>query len=47
MRNIQAIAGSCLWAAVAGLLMLATFQPVNVTEPVQFSAATAAPQAAA
>jgi hypothetical protein len=32
MTNIQSFAGSFLWAAAAGALMLMTFQPVDVAQ---------------
>ena len=47
MTNIRTIAGSCVWMAVAGLLMLVTLEPVSASQTVPFSAATAAAQAAA
>ena len=28
MTNFQSFAGSLMWAAIAGVLMLATFEPV-------------------
>jgi len=33
MTNFQSVAGSILWAAVAGILMLATFEPVGSHHP--------------
>ena len=30
MTNMQSVAGSIAWSLVAGLLMLATFEPVKV-----------------
>lgn len=41
MTNVGSIAGSFAWTAVAALLMLVTFEPVNVQRPaelVQFGA---------
>ena len=29
MNNFQSFAGSLIWAAIAGVLMLATFEPVE------------------
>ena len=46
MTNVQSIAGTMLWAAVAAVLMLATFEPVSVgsktaVEPSQIAGASA------
>jgi hypothetical protein len=32
MTNLQSVAGSFVWAAVAGLLMLATLEPIKVDQ---------------
>ena len=32
MTNFQSYAGSFIWAAIAGVLLLATFEPVNVEQ---------------
>lgn len=44
MTNFQSYAGSFVWAAIAGALMLVTLQPVDVgqhQQSVQLSAKTA------
>ncbi len=48
MTNFHSLAGSALWAAIAGILMLATFEPISpgaAAPQVQLSAA--APSATA
>jgi hypothetical protein len=46
MTNIKTAFGATVWAAVTGLLLLATFEPISTDAPVQV-AAVAASQAAA
>ena len=46
MTNIQSIGGTMLWAAVAAVLMLATFEPValgskTAAQPAQIASASA------
>ncbi len=50
MTNIQTIAGGFVWSAIAGILMLVTFQPVGVEQkapnaPLELAKAPAAAEA--
>ena len=47
MTNLQSIAGSIVWAAIASALMLVTLQPVDVAQaPQHFQLSAKAPASA-
>jgi hypothetical protein len=46
MTNLRSLTGSMVWALIAGLLLLATFEPVTVEQGEQVQLSATAPSAA-